>query len=215
MSTGSRCGQLLRDVLSNEERFTEDPNNYNAEPLILLLRMLHHMPISWRKWILDVCRIQADPYRNRHLSPTKVDPPFCSITLGRSKLPKIVSPMEVADLLVNIIPSSLSLSFLSYFVRAESTAHESQFAAMIDQRLQAEIGQALRYDSTITQQRVNYDWMDIDAVRLSNPTHQMFIRGLKPNARCFTVLCHFGLKMQSYTFSKMSVSVILSKHCQM
>jgi hypothetical protein len=173
-----RVKRLLSRVFSNEERFVEHPTAYNNEPLIKLLRILHHCPFSWRKWLLNICRIQANPLVNEHVHYLKVEPAIISFSYGKGSI--TISTEEVAQLSLNIIDSSLSLSILSYFVRAESTAFPEQFQAIREERIYKEIGAALQYSSTQSYaQNLDYKWLNIDGKSNQGFTYDMFNRGLR------------------------------------
>jgi len=151
MVSESRVRHLLSSVLKNEERFVDHERSYNGDPLIKLLRMLHHFPYSWRKWILNICRIQENPLENLHLRVEDVTPSSISYSIHDSQF--TITTHDVADLIVNILPAGLSLSLLSYFTRAESTAFPDQFREQRQIRINKEIGAALSYDPSRIQRK--------------------------------------------------------------
>jgi hypothetical protein len=139
------------------------------------------MPFSWRKWILSICRVQESPLTNYHVHYLNIQPSSISFTLPNSSSSITYSTKEVSDLLLNLLPASLSLSILSYFVRAESTDYPDQFWDIREQRFFKEIEAAWKYSSSESYNQVkDYKWLNIDGpCRSGNTTHDMFNRGLK------------------------------------
>jgi hypothetical protein len=115
----------------------------NPCPLEQLLFFIHFLPFTYRKGILDACRIQESIIYNTNLIRIfdAIQPPFVEF-LHRNTGYK-VSPRHIAELFENIYDSPLSCSLLSYFCRAESSPHFEEARMIKEATLTKEISAAL------------------------------------------------------------------------
>jgi len=127
----------------------------NLTPLCRLMIYIYHLPMDWRKFILDACRIQASPSKNDALYTRSlgVAPQFITVDF-RTDSHTLIEFQDILDLLENVIDSPLQCSLLSYIVRAESTARPMEFTAVKEATYAKEIGAAFQlYDKP---QQLNY-----------------------------------------------------------
>jgi len=121
----------------------------NLTPLVTILKRIHYFPISWRKLLLDACRIQAPIWQNIHLSQSysSLQPEDVSILLGRGTNLNHSIKLHKAELLIfdHAITEPLTASLLSYFVRAESTHHVAEFLKERDMSFNKEFSAAIWY----------------------------------------------------------------------
>lgn len=177
--TKTRISRILSRVFKNEARFVDHHRLHSVDPLVSLLRMLHHFPFNWRKWLLNICRIQENPFENHHIHHTTVSPPVITFQIDNNQ-PCTITPADVSELVENFYESPLSLCILSYFVRAESTAHPDEFLEQRDQRIYKEVGAAICFDESLSWTQVkDYTWLNIDKDDYSVAAHAMFTRGLR------------------------------------
>jgi hypothetical protein len=115
-------------------------------PLLVLISWIYYLPLTWRKLVVDVCRIQVQPSQNHHLQNALfgLDPPvvFTPEDIGYS-----LTIDEFDGLLGRVIYSPLLLSFLSYFARAETSHHLEDFQKQKQTSLDKELFAALESKS--------------------------------------------------------------------
>jgi len=148
-TTGDLATALLQRA-GVKRPFFQDPFTTVLSPIMVLVSWIYHLPILHRKAILDACRIQAPIFQNKTLSAT-----FSSLTPVHV-IPEdntdlgivIIYPQTIASFFENIYPFPTLCSLLSYFVRAESTIHKTEFLREKDIALDKELSAALYYDST-------------------------------------------------------------------
>lgn len=123
-------------------------------PLEQVLSLIHFIPMTWRKWLLDLSRIQADPFVNHHLhtSLQQVAPELVVIPLRSGQW--VLTIHELASIASNFYDSAICCSILSYFVRAESTAFVDEFLEVKEETLNKEIKAALHFQPI--GQQLNY-----------------------------------------------------------
>lgn len=154
----THAGTLLRAIFPALDRNDpRQPRRFDAVPasLFRLLQIIHFLPMTWRKWILNACRIQSSMLSNIHLSQQlhQLDPPVAPVP-SRYGQTILWHPSDIATYFEHVYDSPLNCSILSYFVRAESTAHPDQFRIEVDIAFNKEIMAALHYKSPA--QEFNY-----------------------------------------------------------
>lgn len=174
-----RISRILLKAFKNEVRFVEHPALFTVDPLTQLLRIIHHLPFTWRKWILNICRIQEHPLVNQNLLPHSIQPQIVTFQLENSQS-RTIEPADIISLIENFLDTPLSLCILSYFVRAESTAYPNEFQEQRDIRIQKELGAAVQFDSKISmEQAKSYLWFNMNKDDHTSFVHGMFTRGLR------------------------------------
>lgn len=115
-------------------------------PLLTLVSQICHLPISWRKLILDACRIQSPFLQNNHLSLSyrNILPTRIACDHGETM---IVLVFEDLIPYIDIATSCpVTSSFLSYFIRAEipCRALMDEFLLEKDKSFAKEFTEAIR-----------------------------------------------------------------------
>jgi hypothetical protein len=119
-----------------------DIHDSNFSPLLTIVDQIVFLPIAWRKFILDACRIQAPINQNNHLlaSFNQLNPRYAS-----RSTPSGASTISIDDLVpfIDIATSSpISSSYLSYFVRSETTSRIEEFRLQLSLSLHKEVAAA-------------------------------------------------------------------------
>jgi hypothetical protein len=100
-------------------------------PLVALCDNVYFFPLSWRKFILDTCRIQAPIHTNKHIQQLSADvsPKELLFSFGTQPNTQIYQASfdDVLSLLDPIMPSPLACSILSFLVRAETAYDVEEF----------------------------------------------------------------------------------------
>lgn len=191
---------ISRQVFRNGNSFVEQPHVYADVPLQKLLFYIPHLPFSWRKWILDACRIQSSMTSNTFLKSSRPkQPPVVHITHRNSV--DTVTTTIISDLFENLYNSPVSCSILSYFVRAERLSSFDDPKEILLSAWDKELGAAL-FTSTGDQQVLDYDWLGEQ--RSDNRCYQAFNRGLRELRHRFSY--HHTILLFPYYNSKKNVS---------
>jgi hypothetical protein len=125
--------------------FTTERSSTSSNPLLTLLLAIHHLPFSWRKLILDACRVQESILHNDRLREALHRLPSEIVSFSYNRTNYEVTPLSIADYFENLYDSTLCCSILSYFVRAESTAYPSEAVKIREETITKEISAALYY----------------------------------------------------------------------
>jgi hypothetical protein len=106
MSESSRISVILRSGATIRKSFIAPYrlSSTTAPPLIALIDNVYFFPLTWRKFIVDTCRIQQDPFSNAHLlhsynqlvETTRVDIPY-----PNSRIHSFYSYIETKDNMSN------------------------------------------------------------------------------------------------------------------
>lgn len=115
--------------------------------------MIWFLPLSWRKLIIDVCRIRVQPSQNDRLSSILGGLELCVYAVDVHPV-QILYKHDLDNLLGRLIYSPLLLSMLSYFARAEQTFYKDDFLEQRNVSLEKEFQAALV--SHNPQQTLNY-----------------------------------------------------------
>jgi len=124
-------GSLQKAIYTGQKpkkgRFRHTSISQAHTPLNRVLETIYYLPLSWRKWILDGCRIQESMYQNQHLlsSSSKLTPNIIAIPSIAKGRVDTWSPHDTMDYFEHMYDSPLVCSILSYFCRAESTTSET------------------------------------------------------------------------------------------
>lgn len=137
----SICSTILSEASLGTTTMIETSNH---PPLTKLLLQIVHLPISWRKLILDACRIQAPILQNHNLlmSLYSLQPESIACHHGDT-VHKIIFSDDLVHLIDYATSSSVSSSLLSYFVRAEATCRVEEFSEEVTKSLDKELTAAL------------------------------------------------------------------------
>jgi len=144
-------------------------------PLILLIFGIHYLPYIARKHLLDCVRIQRSQYSDRHLRDSRshvlslhprINAPRRILNLFNRfmvhdreflgsqhyVLMTFIHTAHLLDLFEHIYDSPILCSVLSYFVRAETTAHPKSFEDISENQQAKEIAasQQLNIDEQLS-----------------------------------------------------------------
>lgn len=127
---------------------------YNcSSPLIALISWIFYLPISWRKLVLDTCRVQVQPSQNNHLRESYESLEPCIYAHDVEPV-RVLYKHELDILLGRVLYSPLYLSLLSYCVKAEKTYFREEFLNEKHKSLDKEFGAAILSQSF--QQNLDY-----------------------------------------------------------
>jgi len=126
-------------------------------PFIVLIDNIYFLPIPWRKFILDSCRFQVPPSTNIHLNNSfdELDDTVLLYLEDSNKRPFTYhADKTTMRNLLEMVSGYYSYSILSYFARAERSAHVDEMQALKHQSLVKEFTAAV--DSRIPSQTLVY-----------------------------------------------------------
>lgn len=130
-------------------------------PIRRAVSVIFYIPLSWRKLLLDACRIQRPILQNQHLSDSfhniKIYGACVAIPRrGQSSTSERTVDFylsDLAQLFDHIYDNPFLCCILSYFVRAESTYFRSEFLSLLDESAIKEISASQQGDVTM---QLNY-----------------------------------------------------------
>lgn len=121
--------------------------NSNHTPFITVVHSLYYFPLTWRKLLLDACRVQVPVKQNSSLSETLFHIHPRQIVIPSAHGDPLHFDIDyILALVEQFISTPILCSMLSYFCRAESTYHRDEF---LEQRMigfDKEITAALFYE---------------------------------------------------------------------
>lgn len=124
-------------------------------PLLVLIDHVYFLPISWRKYILNFCRMQQSPISNDHLKMEwQTLRPSILVVCDEVYRGYTYNITDINNFLDAICYSPIACSLLSYFVRAEGTYHKEDFLAEKTKSFDKEFLAAT--DATVRGQQLNY-----------------------------------------------------------
>jgi hypothetical protein len=191
---------ILRHVLRKKGHFIEHPETYVHVPLQELLIIVPKLPFTWRKWVLDACRVQASMVRNSFLLSGTPSYPS-SVIIPRRRSVTTITTTDISDLFENIYQSPVSCCILSYFVRAESISPYDSPHSILDKSWEKEINAAL-LPHPGDNQVLDYDWLGMQGH--DNPCYQLISRGLQSLRHRFSI--HHTILLFPYYNNKKNVS---------
>lgn len=134
--------------------------SYENTPLFTLIDNIYFLPLTWRKFIIDLCRIQRAVDSNNHLTASFNDlvettTSYVTFRNNPNKVFVYTSDKDtLSSFLDHLLGSPTSFSLLSYFARAERTIHVDDFADARDSALTKEMNAATAAHSI--PQRLDY-----------------------------------------------------------
>jgi hypothetical protein len=150
LASQSLAWALLRS--SGFKPTLQDPYTTNASPIIILISWIYFLPISYRKALLDACRIQAPVWMNPTLSHSFASlPPYVSISHPDfvDGVGLVITPHDISFQFDKILHFPILCSLLSYFVRAEGTIFKREFEEQKTISLDKELAAAMWYESGV------------------------------------------------------------------
>lgn len=144
-------------------------DDHSTLPFILrLLLTIYFVPLEWRKWAINVCRIQEDPMLNRTLLDGYAELVDSTVvTIGMET--RAIGRDHFRDLMRNFYDSPMELSLISYMMRAEKFYNPREPEQVRDETLQKELNAALFFEP----HQPKLDYHDLfEAPTWIRPAHQ-------------------------------------------
>lgn len=121
-------------------------------PLRRLIKIIYHLPLGFRKLILDMCRIQQPIRQNTHLAESytsllDAEGRFFAYSTTRDRSPnREMSYEALIDILDNFYDNPFLCCMISYFVRSEATYFQSEFLAEKEKNMIKELSASQSID---------------------------------------------------------------------
>jgi len=178
--------QLTVGSILGEEspEFVDDRLSVTNTPIFQILLLIYYIPLTWRKWLLDICRVQVSPLINTSLRLFIFQEPsihYYHTPRGSYR----ISKMELARFMDNLHDSSVDLSLVSYFARAEGFNDRTEATNVIRDQIDKEFMAAVLYPVGQTQMN-NYDWIEPSG-DFQTSTEAKFNRGLYRLRKQFSI----------------------------
>jgi hypothetical protein len=192
----------LFSYIGQSAALSPNSDQFQRTPLEQLLSWTHYLPLTVRKWLVTLCRVQADPNVNIYLS-SEYDKLEADPFIGRNSngYPIIIDKTHILHLATQLYDSSLSCTILSYWCRAESTDRIDDFKEEKWKAFDKEISAALYF--VPHEQKLDYSQL------FSGETRPLF-PGVAPAVQERTVLLFKqGIRKIKQTWSRYEESEVL------